>query len=329
MRPKEGAVPQTNKLDKYAVPLTQSQMGATSCDQSGQAEPSLTSIMAAIQTLGTNLESKMDKISIEMNLPHTDLGKTTERSKANATDIQELKALEKKLESRINDLVHQHRQMALRLEDQEGRARRSNIRVVGVPEETEGHSVELFLENLIINHLKPKRLSKIFTIERAHRAPVPKPGAPPRTIIAKILNYRDRDAILQVARQWGDLPFEGATIRFFPDFTLQVQQERRLFLGVKAALRDRGIKYMMFFPAKLKIIMGGKSHFFTSPAAVQEWFNSTAHQELQGRGGWRENRALSPGSAAEHSEGEARSQKSWRSRSTSPRGDPPRDAAVR
>lgn len=63
--------------------------------------------------------------------------------------------------------------------------------------------MDLFLEDLILNHLKPKRLSSMFTIERAHRAPIPRPEpvAPPRTIIAKILNYRDRDVIFQAGNR--------------------------------------------------------------------------------------------------------------------------------
>ncbi|KAJ1093066.1 hypothetical protein NDU88_006175, partial [Pleurodeles waltl] len=41
--------------------------------------------------------------------------------------------------------------------------------------------------------------------------------------------YRDRDAILQAARSYGDIKYENATIRFFPYFTLQVQRKRQSF----------------------------------------------------------------------------------------------------
>lgn len=86
-----------------------------------------------------------------------------------------------------------------------------------------GQSVELLVENLILNQLQPPRLSKFFTVERAHRDPScpPRPGNPPRTIVARTFNLRDRDAILQMARVKGDFPYENSVIRFFPDFTLQ------------------------------------------------------------------------------------------------------------
>lgn len=314
MKPKGAAAAQTNKLDKYAVTMPVPQSAESTSSQSVQGEPSLASIMAAIQTLGTTLETKIDKMSIEMNLVRADLNKTSDKARANEAEIQQLRDSSKKLEQRVNELVHQHRQLALKLEDQEGRARRNNIWVVGVPENMEGPCMDLFLEDLILNHLKPKRVSTVFTIERAHRAlvPKPKPGAPPRTIIAKILNYRDRDAILQAARLKGDLHYENATIRFFPDFTLKVQRERRSFDGVKRLLRQQGIKYMMFFPAKLKIVVGGKSHFFATPSEVQDWLerNTTQGPSTGTRQEWRDTRAQSPGSQEGRQNIEGASQRS-------------------
>lgn len=257
--------------------------------------------MSAIQALGMTLEAKIDKVSIEMTLLRADLNKTSERATQNETHIVELQKATKSLEERVQQLTHQQRQTTARLEDQEGRARRNNSRVVGVPEKMEGQSMDLFLEDLILNHLKPKRLSKFFTIERAHRAPIPqpRPGTSPRTIIARILNYRDQDAILQAARQHGDLLLDNATVRFFPDFTLRVQQERRTFDGVKRTLRELGLQYMMFYPARLKIIANRKSFFFTSPEEVHKWLDENARRpdSPRVRGSWRETGARSPGSS--------------------------------
>lgn len=276
-KPKTTAVTvQVNKLDKYTVPKQNITMDEPRENAGTPVEPSLSSIMAAIQTLGATLEAKIDTVSIEMNLMRADLRKTSDKVQAAEETIEDLRGKTRSMEDRIQKLTHQHKEMALQLDDQEGRARRNNIRVVGVQEGLEGRSVELFLEDLILNHLKPKRLSKIFSVERAHRAPIPKPkpGAPPRTIIARILNFRDRDAILQAARVRGDLQYENTTIRFYPDFTLKVQRERRSFEGIKRVLRENGLKYMMFFPAKLKVIDGGTSRFFTTPEEAQRWLDA-------------------------------------------------------
>ncbi|KAJ1122460.1 hypothetical protein NDU88_000947 [Pleurodeles waltl] len=99
----------------------------------------------------------------------------------------------------------------------------------------EGPSVDLFLEDLILNTLRSKRLSNFFLVERAHRAPIPpqRPGVP-RTIIARIFNHHS--AILQTAHAHDDLHHKNAVIKFFPDYTFQVQKQRRSFDEVETAL---------------------------------------------------------------------------------------------
>lgn len=152
------------------------------------------------------------------------------------------------------------------------------------------------------------------------RSPPPKPGAPPRTIIARLLNYRDRDAILQTARQKGDIRLENFTVHFFPDFTLKVQQERQSFDGIKKTLRDRGIKYMMFYPAKLKILLDGKSWFFMDPLLVQSWLDEHDPRNETGspKGSWRETRQSSPVSSTGHREAASDRNRRQRDRSQSP-----------
>ncbi|KAJ1108250.1 hypothetical protein NDU88_005631 [Pleurodeles waltl] len=110
-------------------------------------------------------------------------------------------------------------------------ARRKKIQVMGVRERTAGPSIKLFLEDLVSQTLPLKRLSH-FTIKRAHGAPIlpPKTKVPPRTIIARMFKHRDHDAILQAVHVQGDVRFENVTLRFFPDFTLQV----RLYGGQKS-----------------------------------------------------------------------------------------------
>lgn len=250
-------VGQSNQIDKYTVAMGRED-GATGGSQHSDAEdggpdPSLKDIMKEIKTFRGTLEPKLDSVTEEVNLLRADFRKMSEKISTAEAGLGTLEAKTKRLEEQVLTLTKQQAEVHARLKDQEGRARRNNLRITGVPEGMEGPSMDLFVEDLVLKHLKPKRLSKFFTVERAHRAlgGKPKPGAPPRTIIAQILNYRDRDAILQAARTHGDLHIDNAIIRFFPDFTLHVQRQRRFFDEVKKALRETGIKYMMLFPAKL------------------------------------------------------------------------------
>ncbi|KAJ1216909.1 hypothetical protein NDU88_004507 [Pleurodeles waltl] len=90
-------------------------------------------------------------------------------------------------------------------------------------------------------------------------------------IIAKIFNNRDQDAILQAAHTQGDTQYENAKVRFFPDFTLQVQRQQYNFNEVKKALRAKELKYMMLYPAMLQVAVEGKEWHFVTPEEALDW----------------------------------------------------------
>ena len=86
-----------------------------------------------------------------------------------------------------------------RAEDAEGRSRRNNVRFLGIPEGLEKPNVDLFLEKWLSEEILEGKILRFFSIERSHRMPgrPPPPGSPARPILAKFLNYRDRDLILR------------------------------------------------------------------------------------------------------------------------------------
>ncbi|KAJ1185308.1 hypothetical protein NDU88_002102 [Pleurodeles waltl] len=78
--------------------------------------------------------------------------------------------------------------------------RTEQLRIVGVPEKTEGPAVAIFVEDLILQQLQPRGLLNNVSVEHAHHtlgAPR-KPGEPQRPIIACIFNYCDQDPTLQL-----------------------------------------------------------------------------------------------------------------------------------
>lgn len=96
----------------------------------------------------------------------------------------ELSSETHRMRQEINNLQAAQKRTESKLDEYEGWSRRNNVRIIGVPERAEGPAADLFVEDLIMNHLKPKRLSQYFTMERAHRLPGGrlKPGAPPRAL---------------------------------------------------------------------------------------------------------------------------------------------------
>lgn len=103
---------------------------------------------------------------------------------------------------------------------------RNNLRFIGLPESAEGNNPATFLEELLITTYGREAFSQSFVVERAHRMPTKKPpqGAPPQVFIAKFLNYKDRDAILRLSREKGNIPLHNHQIMAFPDFSTEVQR---------------------------------------------------------------------------------------------------------
>lgn len=160
----------------------------------------------------------------------------------------------------------------------ENRLSRCNLRFVGLPERSEGSDPPTFLENLLITTFDREAFSFTFVVEHAHRlAERPPPsGAPPRPFIAKLLNYRDRDTILRLTCEKGNIPFGEAHIAVFPDFSAEVQKKRAQFSEAKRQLRNHHLTYAMLFPARLRVIRDGKAYFFEDPSAVIPWLEHRA-----------------------------------------------------
>lgn len=99
----------------------------------------------------------------------------------------------------------------------------------------------------------------------------PQPEAPPRPLIARFLNFQDRDLILRELRKKGEIKYENTRVMVFPDYSRDVQKLRRTFDPIKVKLCALGIRYMLLFPVKLKVIFQDTTHFFQSPEEVWSW----------------------------------------------------------
>ncbi|KAJ1160191.1 hypothetical protein NDU88_000693 [Pleurodeles waltl] len=133
VNPKGQTQTQSNKMDKYVV------MKPTVVTEGGEEETpaavelSLGTIMASIWDLKNSLEPKLDAVTVDVNLLRDDLHKMSEKVKSGESYINLLHSTSKKLGEQVQYLTKQQKLMVARLEEQEGRARRNNIRVVGVP----------------------------------------------------------------------------------------------------------------------------------------------------------------------------------------------------
>lgn len=86
-----------------------------------------------------------------------------------------------------------------------------------------------------------------------------------RPVMVNILHYQVKEEILRAAREKCQIMWQGARIMFFLDYSKQTMERRVSFKQVKSDLMNRGVEYMLHFPATLEIKHKGARHRFLSP----------------------------------------------------------------
>ena len=267
--------PAQTRMDQFTRPGAGSRGTGAEMAPGEPAGPSseTEAILKAIKESKDAVERKVEEVRVDVSLLRQDLRGVADRVTEAETRISTAEDEITQLRIQVNQLLKSSVILEERAEDAENRSRRNNLRLVGIPEGIDTLDMAQLVEDWFRTWVAGEALSGNFAIERAHRSlgARPPPGAPPRAIIARILNFRDRDAILRAARKAQELRFQNSKIMIFPDYSRAVQSRRRSFEEVKQKLRTMNIQYMLLFPARLKVIHHSKTLFFDSPNQAWEW----------------------------------------------------------
>lgn len=112
------------------------------------------------------------------------------------------------------------------------------------------------------------------TLDRAHRSlqPVPRAGQRPRPFIVRFHYYQEKVDVLRRAAQNSPLMHNGDQIFIFPDLPPTVVKKRAAFKEVKDLLRgQRGVRFGMLYPAKLRITSPSGESVFTDPVMAKDY----------------------------------------------------------
>ena len=147
-------------------------------------------------------------------------------------------------------------QLQSKLADQEGRVRRENVRIYGVPEGAEDGpwAVIPFVERLLKENLELPD-TRDLQIQRAHRALAPQPptGAQPRSILVKFLSFRVKEEVLKLAWQKKGFSWRNCKINLDHDYALYILARRREYAETRRALKEKDIKFQTLYPARLRV----------------------------------------------------------------------------
>lgn len=177
------------------------------------------------------------------------------------------------LQSDLGSVVKENTELRAKVEDLESRSKRQNVRVLGLPENVEGKDARVYMAGLFAD-LLGDLLSEPPELDRAHRSlqPKPRPDDPPRPIIVRFHRYMEKEAVLRWAKSHKDFSYNGHRIKIFEDFSAAVARRRAAFNPVKGLLYQRGVKFGMLYPARLRVTHNNREHVFNSPEAAESFY---------------------------------------------------------
>lgn len=178
-------------------------------------------------------------------------------------------------EATIKALTAVNQDLLDRLEDLENRSRRSNLRILNIPEGSEdGKNPIKFMEELLMEAMGPDVFTEPPELERAHRSlkTKPKPEDPARAFVVCFRKHPQKEAALDWARN-NEVMFQEESLRIFPDLSPSLAKKRKVFGKVKKALYASKVKFRLLYPARLKVWLGGEEYFFDTAEDAQEFYN--------------------------------------------------------
>ncbi len=228
-------------------------------------------ISADFKAAFTSLEEKL----VQTETTVADHGRRIPSVETSATALQERMYI---LEKQCAALADSNTKLAAKAADLEGRSRRNNIRIIGLPESIEGTQPTAFFSDLLVEVFGRQTLHSPPELDRAHRALTGRlpHTAKPQAVIIRFHRYQTRELVIREARKRrGNLQYQGKPIRIFEDYTPEVLEQRTKNREVMSSLYNLGLKPSLLFPARLTITLkDGSRKGFSSPADASEFADS-------------------------------------------------------
>lgn len=269
------ALTSTSAVDSEGSPLTL-EMFVKALD--GLKQDIYDTLGSKIDSFSSTLRSEMTLFKEELKSSVATLQTTVDSHGSTIKDL-ELLAITcsddlANLSGTVNLLKGEINILKAKCDDLEGRSRRNNVRLVGLPEGLEGQRPRELISTLLQDLL---HLDEAPFLDRAHRSlrQRPKEGAPPRPIIIRVHYFHVRDQILRRVGETSPLLHLGKRLSIFPDFSPSVAKKRLEFVDAKRLLHTcPGVKFGLYYPAELRVTLpGGALRKFTDPALAMDFIN--------------------------------------------------------
>ncbi|XP_060160105.1 alpha-N-acetylgalactosaminide alpha-2,6-sialyltransferase 3 isoform X5 [Globicephala melas] len=257
-------------------------------------------IVRLIRNLGDRMDNRMDKLQESVNKDLEEL--KTKQATMNNT-INEIKStldgINSRIteaEERISDLedkiveittAEQNKEKRMKrtedsLRDLWDNIKRTNIRIIGVPEEEEKKKgTEKIFEEIIVENFPNMGKEIVNQVQEAQRVPYrinPRRNTP-RHILIKLSKIKYKENILKAAREKQQITHKGIPIRLTADLSAETLQARREWQDIMKVLKEKNLQPRLLYPARISFRFDGEIKTFTDKQKLREF--STTKPALQ------------------------------------------------
>lgn len=185
------ATPKANRTDQVAE--------KTDSGDEEQGSQKVDEIMAAIGSLKTEFSLRFDGVMAAIENMRKEIKDCNERVSHTEERICSAEDKVIALKMTVQKLELQNKNLEDKLLDLEARSRLNNVRLINLPEGAEEKDPAAFLKRWIPEALDAT-LQSTMVLERAHRiGPMRDARAPPKTLIMRFHNYKDKMEIMAAA----------------------------------------------------------------------------------------------------------------------------------
>ena len=138
------------------------------------------------------------------------------------------------------------------LRDLQDNMKRSNIQIIGVPEEDKKKDHEKILEEIVENF--PKMRKEIITqVQETQRIPnrINPRRNTPRHILIKLTKIKHKEQILKAAREKQQIAHKGIPIRMTADLSIETLQARREWQDILKVMTEKNLQPRLLYPVRI------------------------------------------------------------------------------
>jgi hypothetical protein len=106
---------------------------------------------------------------------------------------------------------------------------------------------------------------------------------PSRHIIIKTLISQSKKRILKVAREKGQVTYNGIPIRITPDFSTETMKARKAWSKVMQTLREYKNQPRLLYPAKLSVNINRENKIFQNKTKFQQYLHPSLTDDPVGK----------------------------------------------